>query len=712
MPTRRPVSRHAPSSGASGAARAPEQAPTRDGRSAPSGLLDLQRHAGNRAAGELLQSGGSAARAAHGMLQGHAQDLEEEANRLAAQVIDTPAGEVRTPSAPAQIRSDVAGPVPAIVEHVLRSSGEPLDPATRASLEPRLGRDLSNVQVHTDAQAVESARALDATAYASGQHVVFDASAYDPSTTPGLRLLAHELTHTIQQSGAPSASGTPVIQRTPNDAPKLPWYQQAQLEALEGMIDDWTEDEKTIVRALLRKWIDLQNKKIPQRAIAAQVQDELLERYYRPWLQAQDAAVQKYCREHDLGPRERFGGGISCEPLFTGERQLGEGRLEDMRSYMKVTGPREDEPPLHVVHQWVREYRNRTNADKLREAGIIMDVLGLVTAFATPGGKPLSPAPRVPSEPPATPKQLPAPTPPKGQVAKSTPVTGPVEVTPPAQPPVKPPAETSPAPAAAKSPTAAPPTPSKAPTSEAPTSAPAPPKTKAPAKAPGAPKASKPPQAQGPKPVKIATSTKKTTRKHAVKYPPVEHARPGRERPSVDPGPEKAAQIKSAEQLHETATESVAGLPRSKQSKTVAAGEEGQRMSGWKHIPESDVKATPRAVEEHSREIGHTLDPSKNDQVGQGGFPGQYHASHAEKQQIVARPNTTVGVSRPMCNDCVRFFKREAAFRGKTQTVSDPQCTREFHPDGTITEYWRDGTIVRLDASGSAIAQPPKARTP
>jgi len=279
------------------------------------------------------------------------------------------------------------------------------------NLAARFAHDFSKVRIHTDAQAADSARALNAIAYTSGQHVVFEAGAYNPGTRAGLRLLAHELTHTIQQSAARSSSPDALVQRTPNDAktqtqqtpaaPKLPWYQQQQLEAIEGRIQDWTEDEKNIARSLLRKWIDLQNKRVEKAMIASQIQEELLSRYYKPWLQAEDQVIQDYCHKHDLGPRERFGGGISCEPLFTGDRQLGENELASMRSYMKVTGPGEDEAPLNVVHQWVREYRNRTNPEKLKEAGLIQSVLGLLSLFATPGGEPISPPSRPAVETPA-----------------------------------------------------------------------------------------------------------------------------------------------------------------------------------------------------------------------------------------------------------------------------------------------------------------------
>ena len=89
--------------------------------------------------------------------------------------------------------------VPPIVHDVLRSPGQPLDTATRAFFEPPFGHDFSGVRVHTDTHAAESARAVDALAYTVGQDVVFGAGQYAPSSDPGKRILAHELTHTLQQ---------------------------------------------------------------------------------------------------------------------------------------------------------------------------------------------------------------------------------------------------------------------------------------------------------------------------------------------------------------------------------------------------------------------------------------------------------------------------------------------------------------------------------
>jgi hypothetical protein len=90
--------------------------------------------------------------------------------------------------------------VPPIVHEVLRSPGQPLDAATRAFMEPRFGHDFSNVQLHTDAKSAESAQAVNALAYTVGRDVVFESGQYAPSTVSGKRLIAHELTHVVQQS--------------------------------------------------------------------------------------------------------------------------------------------------------------------------------------------------------------------------------------------------------------------------------------------------------------------------------------------------------------------------------------------------------------------------------------------------------------------------------------------------------------------------------
>lgn len=84
-------------------------------------------------------------------------------------------------------------------------SGERLDAGVRADFEAQLGADLSGVRVHRDAEAGASASAVHARAYTVGSDVVFGAGEYAPHTTEGRHLLAHELTHVVQQASGPVA---------------------------------------------------------------------------------------------------------------------------------------------------------------------------------------------------------------------------------------------------------------------------------------------------------------------------------------------------------------------------------------------------------------------------------------------------------------------------------------------------------------------------
>jgi hypothetical protein len=107
--------------------------------------------------------------------------------------------------------------VPSIVNEVLHAPGQPLDGATRTFMEPRFGHDFSNVRVHTDATAAESAKAVNALAYTVGNNVVFGAGQYKPLTNSGRKLLAHELTHAVQQSSVESGSKSTLAIANPSD---------------------------------------------------------------------------------------------------------------------------------------------------------------------------------------------------------------------------------------------------------------------------------------------------------------------------------------------------------------------------------------------------------------------------------------------------------------------------------------------------------------
>jgi uncharacterized protein DUF4157 len=97
--------------------------------------------------------------------------------------------------------------VPSIVHEVLRSPGQSLDTSTRAFMEPRFNQDFSGVRVHTDNRAAQSARAVNALAFTVGRNIVFSAGQYNPKSTHGQRLVAHELTHVVQQGHGLASAG-------------------------------------------------------------------------------------------------------------------------------------------------------------------------------------------------------------------------------------------------------------------------------------------------------------------------------------------------------------------------------------------------------------------------------------------------------------------------------------------------------------------------
>jgi len=143
---------------------------------------------------------------------------EQEADRVAEQVMRVPESQLQRQCAcgegcsecqrdhPGQehrglqlkrVNGDTLGPTeaPPIVHEVLRSPGQPLDAATRAFMEPRFGHDFSRIRVHKDAAGARAAEAIHARAYTVGTRIVFENGLQDRA------LLAHELTHVVQQAG-------------------------------------------------------------------------------------------------------------------------------------------------------------------------------------------------------------------------------------------------------------------------------------------------------------------------------------------------------------------------------------------------------------------------------------------------------------------------------------------------------------------------------
>jgi len=139
---------------------------------------------------------------------GHAS--EREADAVAERVVN--ARQCLRDSGREQPAYDRApSTAPTSAHDAVTSRGRPLDPAIRTFMEPRFGQDFAHVRIHDDVRAARSAQAIGARAYTVGRNIVFAEGQYDAHTDQGKQLIAHELTHTIQQ-----ADGEPAVAMTPD----------------------------------------------------------------------------------------------------------------------------------------------------------------------------------------------------------------------------------------------------------------------------------------------------------------------------------------------------------------------------------------------------------------------------------------------------------------------------------------------------------------
>jgi hypothetical protein len=177
-------------------------------------IVHLQRTIGNQAVQRMLQA--YASTDVNVSQPGDASEIE--ADRVAHTVIrsnGSAAGEAdQTIHRKTSSGQSIPSHSPAHVRDVISSGGRPLDVDSRNFFEPRFAQDLSDIRIHTDAKAAQSARALDAKAYALGNNVVFGSGEYRPDSEAGRHLIAHELAH-VTQSGSSSNVRGDTIYRQP-----------------------------------------------------------------------------------------------------------------------------------------------------------------------------------------------------------------------------------------------------------------------------------------------------------------------------------------------------------------------------------------------------------------------------------------------------------------------------------------------------------------
>lgn len=173
--------------------------------------------------------------------------LEQEADRVADQVMAMPAharigstspriqpfSSSSAPEGTASVASDG-------VDRALAGPGTPLHPGLQQDMERRFGHDFSRVRIYADNEAAQSAVDMNAQAYTVGQKVAFAPGRFAPGTAHGLRLLSHELTHVVQQSGGARARAPYAVQRQPDHDIELARTLSKKLKA--GKRDDVLAD--------------------------------------------------------------------------------------------------------------------------------------------------------------------------------------------------------------------------------------------------------------------------------------------------------------------------------------------------------------------------------------------------------------------------------------------------------------------------------------
>jgi len=169
-------------------------------------IMFLQRNIGNWAFQRLFKSGIIQAKLRIGQ---PGDKYEQEADRVAEQVISMPKPQMQRQreeeEEPIQTKKQVGGKAPLAGHNLetrirsLRGGGRALSESVRTRFEPSFGCDFSRVRLHTDAQAAETAQMVNARAFTVGKDVVFAAGQYAPETIEGKKLLAHELSHVVQQ---------------------------------------------------------------------------------------------------------------------------------------------------------------------------------------------------------------------------------------------------------------------------------------------------------------------------------------------------------------------------------------------------------------------------------------------------------------------------------------------------------------------------------
>lgn len=189
--------------------------------------------------------------------------LEREADRVADQVMAALVHSAVSSASPSVQRypehpTEGVDTAPVSVSHVLLSPGRPLNSTLQQEMEQRFNYDFSHVRVHTGSSAEQSARELNAAAYTVNHNIVFGAGRFAPGTQEGKRLIAHELTHVVQNRA--TLAETPILHREP--ATKASTAPPSSPTTADSVPVRWTWKDLALYPLLVDVWKDVVLKEV------------------------------------------------------------------------------------------------------------------------------------------------------------------------------------------------------------------------------------------------------------------------------------------------------------------------------------------------------------------------------------------------------------------------------------------------------------------
>ena len=246
------------------------------------------------------------------------------------------------------------------LQHLKSTGGTPMTPALRHYMESRFGHSFAHVRVHTNAEAAALSRQAGARAFTTGRHIVFNRAEYRPTSDAGRRLLAHELTHVLQQQGGLHSVQREIFAPGPDAAMRSPRRDEL-LRRLERIVGTESGQLPAAIQAIVSEVLRMAAQGPDADDLRALLADEATAAETRRLIETTDYTLRLTVRRSDLGARAEW------ELLRTGETEPFYNHLEESGAHASVPDGGVDEMRISVATPLPARYR--TNPDVEPMAG-------------------------------------------------------------------------------------------------------------------------------------------------------------------------------------------------------------------------------------------------------------------------------------------------------------------------------------------------------